>query len=369
MTETRQRFESLTGLRFLLAIWIAYFHVGHMYDHNGFGALPILELGVARVDVFFVLSGFVLTHIYWSSRGRPFEFGSFMLARVARIYPLYLFALLAIIGYLTLGFIMGKGAELSGYTATGLVANLFMLQSTGLVDAGMWNFPAWAISAEFAGYLAFPLFIWLATKMKDRPYLFFAICLANVFVIDQLMASVFGQHMAESTMSGGFLRGAAVMLAGVGARVAFEKFETTSFRAGLFALAGATCAISAAVNHLGTAFVAFGGALIIMGLARIDQLGRTTTFSRPSLCRLGSWSYAIFILHVPIYMVVKNALDVIGFPLEVNALTSLGMVAIVTLVSWPVHMLIEEPCRKFIRGGWKTTSKSKAPAQAASPAA
>ena len=78
MTETRQRFESLTGLRFLLAIWIAYFHVGHMYDHNGFGALPILELGVARVDVFFVLSGFVLTHIYWSSRGRPFEFGSFM---------------------------------------------------------------------------------------------------------------------------------------------------------------------------------------------------------------------------------------------------------------------------------------------------
>ena len=133
--------------------------------------------------------------------------------------------------------------------------------------------------------------------------------------------------------------------------------------------AGASCAISAAVNHLGTAFVAFGGALIIMGLARIDQLGRTTTFSRPSLCRLGSWSYAIFILHVPIYMVVKNALDVIGFPLEVNALTSLGMVAIVTLVSWPVHMLIEEPCRKFIRGGWKTASKSKAPAQAASPAA
>lgn len=349
MTQVRQRFESLTGLRFLLAIWIAYFHVGHMYDHNGFGALPILELGVARVDVFFVLSGFVLTHIYWSSRNRPFDFGDFMLARVARIYPLYLFALLAIVGYLTLGLIMGKGAELTGYTVTGLVANLFMLQSTGLVDAGMWNFPAWAISAEFAGYFAFPAFIWLATKMKDRPFAFFAITIANVFVIDQMMTPLFGQHMANSTMSGGFLRGAAVMLAGVGARVAFERFETTSFRAGLFVLAGASCAISAAVNHMGTAFVAFGGALIIMGLARIDALGKTTTLSRPTLRHLGSWSYAIFILHVPIYMVLKNALDVVGMPLQVNALTSLGMVAVVTLVAWPVHLLIEEPCRKFIR--------------------
>ena len=360
MTPSRQRFESLTGLRFLLAIWIAYFHVGHMYDHDGFGALPILELGVARVDVFFVLSGFVLTHIYWSERSRPFEFGDFMLARVARIYPLYLLALLAIIGYLMLGLVMGKGAELAEYTPTGLIANVFMLQSTGLVDAGMWNFPAWAISAEFAGYLAFPAFLWLATRMKDRSLVFFGLCLANVVVIDQLMGRFMGQQMAESTMSGGFLRGAAVMLTGVGARVAFEKFETSSFRAGLYAAAGAVCAILAAVNHLGTTFVALGGSLIIMGLARIDAHGKTTTLSRPSLCHLGSWSYAIFILHVPIYMVLKNGLDVIGFPLEVNALTSLGMVLVVTAIAWPVHKLIEEPCRKAIRKGWEKRRPSRA---------
>lgn len=359
MITAKQRFNSLTGLRFLLAIWIAYFHVGHMYDHNGFGALPILELGVARVDVFFVLSGFVLTHIYWANRDRPFGFGDFMLARMARIYPLYIVALSVILGYLTLGLLMGKGEELSGYTPTGLFANMFMLQSIGFVDAGMWNFPAWAISAEFAGYLAFPLFLWLATKMKDNPFAFFLLTLANVFVIDQLMGRFMGHQMAESTMSGGFLRGAAVMLVGVGARVAFEKFEMSSFRAGLFAAGGAICAILAAVNHLGTAFVAYGGALIILGLARIDAHGKSTTLSRPTMCMLGGWSYAIFILHVPIFMIMKNALDVIGMPLQVNALTSLGFTAVVVAVAYPVHKLIEEPCRNFIRNGWDRRQADK----------
>jgi len=233
-----------------------------------------------------------------------------------------------------------------------------MLQSTGLVDAGMWNFPAWAISAEFAGYLAFPVFLWLATRMKARPIAFLMITLLNVFVIDQLMGRFAGQDMAASTMSGGFLRGAAVMLVGVGARVAFERFEMSSFRAGLYAGAGAICAILAAINHIGTAFVALGGALIIMGLARIDAHGKSTTLSRPVLRHLGSWSYAIFILHVPIYMILKNGLDVIGLPLEVNALTSLGMVLVVTAIAWPVHKLIEEPCRKAIRMGWEKRRKA-----------
>src|SRR5690606_8018075 len=42
-------FHSLTGLRFVLACWIAYFHVGLMFDSEGFGSLPLLELGMTRV--------------------------------------------------------------------------------------------------------------------------------------------------------------------------------------------------------------------------------------------------------------------------------------------------------------------------------
>ena len=365
MNATRQRFDSLTGLRFLLAVWIAFFHVGHMYDHDGFGALPYLELGVARVDVFFVLSGFVLTHIYWSNRQRPFAFGDFMIARIARIYPLYLLSLGVIIGYLVLGLLIGRSDSFDGYTPAGLVANLTMLQSVGLPGVTSWNFPAWAISAEFAGYLLFPLFIWLATKMAKFRTLFFAFTILNVFLVDQLHGYFLGRDLSSSTIVLGALRGAVVMLAGVGARVAFEDFQMSSFRAGIYAILGAVCAVFAAVNHIGTAFVALGGSLIIMGLARIDAHGKSTTLSRPSMCVLGGWSYAIFILHVPIFIILKNGLDILGIGLEVNMLTSTAFTLVAIAVSWPVHRLIEEPCRKLIRDGWEKRPRRGKDAQAA----
>ncbi|WP_293611350.1 acyltransferase [Ponticaulis sp.] len=370
MTAARQRFDSLTGLRFLLAVWIAYFHVGHMYDHDGFGALPYLELGVARVDVFFVLSGFVLTHIYWSNRQRPFAFGEFMVARIARIYPLYLLSLGMILGYLVLGALIGREGVFDGYTPAGLVANLTMTQSVGFPGVTSWNFPAWAISAEFAGYLLFPFFIWVATRMSKYRVLFFGLCILNVFVVDQLHGYFLGRELSSSTIAWGALRGAVVMLAGVGARVAFEDFNVSSFRAGIYAVLGAVCALLAAVNHIGTVFVALGGSLMIMGLARIDAHGKSTTLSRPSMCVLGNWSYAIFILHVPIYIIMKNGLDILGIGLEVNALTSLAFTLVVVAVSWPVHRLIEEPCRKVIRNGFEGRRRQKvAPQDASAPSA
>jgi peptidoglycan/LPS O-acetylase OafA/YrhL len=363
-SSSRQRFDSLTGLRFFLAIWIAYFHVGHMYDIDGFGALPILELGVARVDMFFVLSGFVLTHVYWANRDRPFDFGSFMIARIARVYPLHVLALGVIMAFLVAGIVMGKGDMVEGYTLSGLLANLTLTQSFGMPGSVHWNFPAWAISAEFAGYLLFPFFMWIANRMRGHAFAFFTLCILNVWVIDQIHTAMLGRVLSQSTADWGALRGAIVMLVGVGARVAFEAFRTTSFRAGLFSAAGAIVALLAAINHLGTAFVAFGGAVAIMGLARIDAEGKTTTFSRPTMCYLGGWSYAIFILHVPVFIILKNGLDLLGVPFVVNGWTSLAFTAVVVAVSWPVHKLIEEPCQKIIRGGLeKQLAKRRAAAQ------
>ncbi|MAF58373.1 acyltransferase [Ponticaulis sp.] len=365
MDISRQRFDSLTGLRFILAIWIAYFHVGHMYDHDGFGALPYLELGVARVDVFFVLSGFVLTHIYWNNRNRPFAFGDFMVARIARIYPLHILALGIMLGFLVLGMVMGRADMAEGYPLEGLFANLFMMQSFGAPGGAAWNFPAWAISAEFAGYLAFPLYIWLATKMKAHRTFFFGLCLLNVYLVDQVHQMLLHRELSSSTMAWGALRGAVVMLAGVGARVAFEDFKVSGFRAGLYALAGAGGALLAAMNHVGTAFVAAGGALMIMSLARIDAEGKGTFLAHPTMCALGGWSYAIFILHVPTFMIMKNALDIVGIPFVVNAWTSLGFTLVVVAIAYPIHKLIEEPCRKAIRGGWEKRARRSKEAQTA----
>lgn len=353
-------FNSLTGLRYILACWIAYFHVGLMFDDSGFGALPLLELGMTRVDVFFVLSGFVLTHVYWARTEGAFKFGDFMIARVARLYPLFLLSLALIVAYLAAGAVIGQGVEPGRYSLRDLGANLLMLQSFGVTEGSDWNFPAWAISAEFAGYLAFPAFLVLATALRSRPLVFLALALLALTGVELGHQALTGRGLNTATTDWGALRGAAVMLTGVAARVAFETFDVPVRRAALIAICGAALALTSALLHLGVPFVAMGAIGFIMGLARIDAAGARTFLSGRIMKRLGTWSYAIFILHAPIYVVIAKGLEVLDIPFEANVWTAAGLVALLTLIAAPVHHLIEEPSRRAIRGAWKSRRPSRA---------
>src|SRR5690242_13441536 len=89
--------QSLTPMRGMAALWVVLYHYGSQY-------LPalqagrythLLDKGYLAVDLFFMLSGFVLTHVYWRAFTGPVRgsYGKFLLARVARLYPLHLFVL------------------------------------------------------------------------------------------------------------------------------------------------------------------------------------------------------------------------------------------------------------------------------------
>jgi peptidoglycan/LPS O-acetylase OafA/YrhL len=361
-------FHSLTGLRFVLACWIAYFHVGLMFDSEGFGALPLLELGMTRVDVFFVLSGFVLAHVYWAREGAKFNFADFMVARVSRLYPLFLLALAVIGAYLVAGAAIGQGVEPGRYPLRDLAANLFMLQSFGLTTGGDWNFPAWAISAEFAGYAAFPLYLVVAAKLRARPVLLLGVSLAVLGAAELFHHALTGRALNTATEDWGALRGAAAMFVGVGARAAFDRFRVSIPVAALIALAGALFAVAAAVLHAGVTLVAIGAVGFILGLARIDAAGGRTPLGAPIMRRLGAWSYAIFILHVPAFIILSQGLEILDIPFVANVWTAGALVAALCIPAAIAHHLIEEPARKAIRAAWKRRSR-RAPAAGVSQAA
>ena len=355
LTNTRpETFDSLTGLRFLLSIWIAVFHLGDMYDHAGFGSWPIMKAGVARVDIFFVLSGFVLAHIYWARSKAKFHFPTFMRARFARLYPLHLLALAILAGLVLAAHLVGKGDEARNFTTLGLVANIFLLQAWGVPGAGVWNFPGWTISAEFFGYLLFPAFLWIAAKLRHRPWLFLFLSVALVLLIDLGFRLLLGRTMTQSTADLGILRGASVILVGVAARVVFETWHLSSRNALRVLLFGALIAVSGAFFGLTTAMVALGGALLVIGLAARDVTKPTsgvgTGLDAPLMVRLGGWSYAIFILHVPVFMATQNLAGVLGTPIPINLLTIVVMVGLLMLVSALAHYVIEEPARLWLRG-------------------
>ena len=91
--------QPLTSLRFFAAMWVVAFH----YWPNLSPVLPpLVAKGYLGVELFFVLSGFILCHVYLDSvADGGFRYGSFLWARLARIYPLHL-ATLAGIGAMAL---------------------------------------------------------------------------------------------------------------------------------------------------------------------------------------------------------------------------------------------------------------------------
>ena len=136
-----------------------------------------ISKGYLAVDMFFMLSGFVMTHVYCrtfcNADGVKRHYRSFLVARVARLYPLhifiiFLFVAVAMTAQLMSGAVAGSlaGIPLTGpESVAAIVANVFMLQG---LEAGKlsWNYPAWSISVEFMAYLAFPFvlpFIWRAS--------------------------------------------------------------------------------------------------------------------------------------------------------------------------------------------------------------
>lgn len=170
----------LTPLRGIAALWVVVYHFGGQY-------LPALQpeqagqlvgKGYLAVDLFFMLSGFVLTHVYHAEFARfdPGRYRDFLAARIARLYPLHVLVLFAFVTTAIAGrlfeFVQTGHFErlpLEGaHSMLALLANLVMLQG---LDAGelSWNYPSWSISVEFLAYLVFPLAIgpiWRADRRR-----------------------------------------------------------------------------------------------------------------------------------------------------------------------------------------------------------
>ena len=172
----------LTGLRGLAALWVVLYHYCHLYlpalDAAWLGGL--MSRGYLAVDLFFLLSGFVLAHVYSDAaerKGAAF-FRSFMRARVARVYPLHLFvlALFVAMAFAVRGIHYLQQGHYYPLPLTGarsleaLVANILMLQGVRASELS-WNYPAWSISVEFAAYLMFPLVIGLLSRASGRSLL------------------------------------------------------------------------------------------------------------------------------------------------------------------------------------------------------
>ncbi len=171
----KQDIPALTGLRGAAALWVALYHLLLPAGFITGAPAAMLGRGYLAVDLFFVLSGFVMALRYGETfRDNPSAatMGGFLLRRAARLYPLYGLILAFRFLYTAVrygGFALPRpwiAAPLT-HPAIDLPANLLLIQAWGISASSIGT--AWSISTEWGAYFLFPalasLMLWRGARV------------------------------------------------------------------------------------------------------------------------------------------------------------------------------------------------------------
>lgn len=159
--------NTLTGVRAFAAVYVA---ISHLF-------LPFLKGSIfysfflknsEGVYLFFMLSGFILCHVYkerFKKGNLKTNLGEFFFNRFARIYPLHILCLL----YVAL-FCIVSCSPSSDHNLAAFLQNVFLIQAWGIFGLSdfSYNFAAWSISVEMFCYLLFPFFILFLNRINKK---------------------------------------------------------------------------------------------------------------------------------------------------------------------------------------------------------
>jgi peptidoglycan/LPS O-acetylase OafA/YrhL len=192
--------KALSGLRIVAAVWVVLFHFRPLLEQSAPGfrsaLAPVLNCGAQGVDLFFILSGFVLTWNYLDRMGESWSMRAtmhFLWLRLARVWPVYLVTLhLAaawIIFTLYVGHEPSKVADQLNAVSYVRQVMLVQLWFQPFFDGSSWDGPAWSISAEWLAYLLFGVLVLVifrvarATRVRGLLWLAFAASLAPMLLL------------------------------------------------------------------------------------------------------------------------------------------------------------------------------------------
>jgi peptidoglycan/LPS O-acetylase OafA/YrhL len=168
--------RQLTGIRFVAAFWVLLYHLQDPLGRLGVMDIVVLSdvirVGRLGVDLFFALSGFIITHTYLTRLG-PRIAGSatleFWWLRLARIYPVH-FVMLNVAGLAVVAqaWVTGVEKERPWLNAWDYVRNLLLIQEWGPHPERGWNVVAWSLSMEWLAYLVFPILVLVLFALRKR---------------------------------------------------------------------------------------------------------------------------------------------------------------------------------------------------------
>lgn len=350
MTEhsDKRRYYALDAFRGLAAVMVALFH---FKLDNPVTDSTLVNQAWLFVDFFFVLSGFVLAHTYFYER--PVDLKRFARARLARLYPLYLYALLVMVVFETLKFILGhmgfslfNNPPFSENDLPGFIYNVTLLNSFGFDHELTWNTPGWSISAEFwnnilvAALLALPL-------LRGRFHV-----VAWAALLGSMLALLWLNKGLDLTYDYGWLRCLYGFALGMLVYSLHRRIQGSARLVGLLELPLLLACLAMIVLHQHVWFLlpplAFAVAIYVFA----GEHGFISRFLKMKPFQtLGHISYSIYLNHVIVAIIVEKAARVAfpAMPLWASLTATLAYVLIVILYAMKTYRWIEEPARRALR--------------------
>lgn len=332
--------RALTAIRFFAALWVVLYHFRDQLAFCIDDVTLVFANGPLGVDFFFVLSGFVMAHVYSESvRTGTFDYRNFLRKRFARLYPLHLVTLLALVLLAAAMSAAGISANNAAkYDWSQLPWHLLLIHAWGVTDQLSWNIPSWSISAEFAAYLLFPLLM----AMQLRVGRGIGVAVAAIVLIAFWLATVAvtGSDLTR-LQEWGVIRIIPEFFLGI------ALWRVRPGRQPLILIA-AVIALLLLLHFGAPRFAAF---VLLAAL-----VWSASAFDAPRwLVYLGEASYSLYMIHAIVQTVAFNAIDRI-MPSQ-NPAMSLALVGGVTLLcvllSIASYEMIEKPARKWLTRGVK----------------
>jgi peptidoglycan/LPS O-acetylase OafA/YrhL len=351
--------HALTGLRAFAAAWVVLYHFRadiKLLAPSLEPLWPLLDSGYAGVDVFFVLSGFIISYTYLSRLGRPAgsETGRYLWLRLARLYPVHLF-MLAIFAVILVpgGFREARPADiLTNLTSEDFFRQILLMHAWTTDGNHAWNYPAWSISSEWFAYLVFPIAaLGLARVVRARSALlgFAASNLFNLATFAIIAAAGYQGEIILVRIVGEFAAGCFLYLLW---RQGWGSAAPWALLTPVFAVAaGAVTMWVSSMDEVAPVVAAplYGGLIYGLSLQR-DVLSRL--LSTRLLVYAGEASYALYMTHAVVQRFAWEYIPATDFTGDSRAVRAavlaayallLGVAAILT------YEVIEKPSREWMR--------------------
>lgn len=365
----------LTGLRFFPALHVVCYHFAQDLVPKDTPIYNLIHAGYIGVNLFFILSGFILTYVYVAPSGqRSLSCGEFWLARFSRVYPVYGLSLLASIP----GFV--DTIRYSHLTATASLAIATSvptaMQSWLPNTACAWNCPGWSISTEAFFYLLFPAlgiflipqlqrislagrilaigFFWLISMcapmlytVADRKHM---INQTNAFLYDVVQ---YNPLVRLPEFCVGIVLGTMFLsiLSSHSPRAILSSLLPPLVLLTIIAVLVGTPGVPAIFFHNGLLVPLF--TLLILTLA-LHRGPVQTLLSLKPVVLLGEASYSMYIMQDLVWSWLSRAQAAAGLNLDIQHSVAYFLTYVTTLIGVSILTLklVEVPARRYLRGAW-----------------